>query len=65
MENPSGNAAGWNLEGGGGMKGWRRASLPASRVGVPAALGVMGWGTRRLQKQQLALMFQEKKIVPQ
>lgn len=65
MENPRGNAAGWNLEGGGGMKGWRRASLPAPKGGVLATLGVTGWGTCRLQKQQLALLFQEKKIVLQ
>lgn len=33
VENPSASAAGWNCEGGGGMKGWRIASFPAPKTG--------------------------------
>lgn len=38
--------------------------FPSSQEwGLPGTLGMIGWGTHRLQKQQLALMFQKNLVL--
>lgn len=47
------------------MQGGREGGIPPSSPGqgvraAPATRGAVGWGAHRLQKQQLALMFQKR-----